>query len=138
MTVSQKIVTRNKMKIKYAFAGIIIILGIIFLLFGIGGKEFGGFPSLGFWILYVGILYTAIVTISFVLNRKKIIDERMEHIGYRASRLTTLVLMLFLFSVMVIDGIYTIEFRYYLFSSGLVCLYVLTYLISYKMIERKN
>jgi drug/metabolite transporter (DMT)-like permease len=138
MTVSTKVYTRNKMKMKYAFGTAIILIGILFLLFGIGGNEFAGFPSLGFWILFVGFIYMAIVTITVVSNREKIVDERMEHIGYRASRLTTLVLILFLFAVMIIDGIYTINVRYYLFSSGLICLYILTYLISYRMIERKS
>jgi len=136
MVVSKKVNTRNRIKTKYGFAIAIIIVGIIFSFFDVGGHEFAGFPSLGIWIIFIGVNGIIIISFSLVSKRERIIDERMEHIGYKASRVTTLVFVLFLFAFMILDGIYTITLRYYLFSSSLICIYIFTYLIAYKIIER--
>lgn len=138
MTVSKKINTRKQIKTKYAAAIGIIIIGILFQLFEIGGKEFAGFPSLGIWIIFTGAIIVFIVSLNLISKKEKIVDERMEHIGYKASRITTVVLILILFMTMVIDGVYTINLPYYLYASSLVCVYIFSYLISYKIIEKNS
>jgi len=138
MSVSKKVNTRKGIKTKYVVAIGIIFIGIIFHLFEIGGNGFVGFPSLGTWIIFTGFITTAIVSMNALSKREKIIDERMEHIGYKASRVTTLLLILALFFTMIIDGIYTISTPYYLYASFLVCFYIFSYLFCYKIIERKN
>jgi len=139
MPVSTKIDTKQRIKTKYAAAITIIIIGILFTIYDIGGKPFAGFPSLGIWILFTGVIAAAISTINLgSRKRERIIDERMEHIGYKASRITTIILILTLFATMVIDGIITITTPYYLYASFLVCFYIFTYTISYKFIEKNN
>jgi len=138
MTVSKKVNTKKNMKTKYAGAITIILIGILFQLLEIGGTQFAGFPSLGLWIIFTGFIMLSIVSMSVISKKEKIIDERMEHIGYKASRVTTLLLILVLFSTMVIDGIYTLNTPCYLYASFLICFYIFSYLISYKIIERNN
>ena len=136
MVVSKKLNTRNRIKTKYGVAIAIILVGIIFSIFDIGGHGFAGFLSFGIWIIFIGVIDFAVITFSIASKKDRIIDERMEHIGYKASRVTTLVFVLFLFAFMILDGIYTITLRYYLFLSSLICIYIYTYLIAYKIIER--
>lgn len=138
MPVSKKINTKKNMKTKYAGAIAIILIGAVFQLLEIGGTQFAGFPSLGLWIIFTGFIMLSIVSMSMLSKKEKIIDERMEHIGYKASRVTTLLLILVLFSTMVIDGIYTLNTPYYLYASFLICFYIFSYLLSYKIIERNN
>jgi hypothetical protein len=138
MTVSKKINTRKRIRVKYAVAIIIILSGILIEIFEIGGNPFAGFPSLGIWIIFIGFITTAIISMNVFSKKEKIVDERMEHIGYKASRVTTLILILTLFATMIIDGIQPINTRYYFYASFLVSFYILTYLISYKIIERNN
>jgi len=138
MPVSKKVNTRRRIKTKYATAIGLIIIGVLFQIFEIGGNEFSGFPSLGMWIIFTGFIFTAVVSMNVISKKEKIIDERMEHIGYKASHVTTMLLILALFATMIIDGIYTISTPYYLYASFLVCFYIFSYLISYKIIERNN
>jgi hypothetical protein len=138
MPVSKKVNTKKNMKTKYAGAITIIFIGTVFQLLEIGGTQFAGFPSLGLWIIFTGFIMLSIISISILSKKEKIIDERMEHIGYKAFRVTTLLLILVLFSTMVIDGIYTLNTPYYLYASFLICFYIFSYLISYKIIERNN
>lgn len=138
MVVSKKINTRKNIRIKYAAAILIIMAGILLEIFEIGADTFAGFPSLGIWIIFTGFITTAIISMNVLSKKEKIVDERMEHIGYKASRITTLILILTLFTTMIIDGIQPINTRYYFYASFLVTFYILTYLISYKIIERNN
>jgi L-asparagine transporter-like permease len=138
MPVSTKVNTRKGIRIKYTASIGIIVIGVLFQLLKIGGNEFAGFPSLGLWIIFIGFIATAIVSLNAFSKKEKIIDERMEHIGYKASRITTLLLILMLFATMILDGIYTISIRYYLYASFLVCFYIFSYLLTYKIIERNN
>ena len=138
MAVSKKANTNKNTMITMTFGVSLILIGIIFAYLGIGEQTFAGFPNLGVGIIFVGLVSMAITTIKRILRKDKIIDERMDHIGYKASRITTLVLIFVLFSIFIIDGIYEITFRYYLFASFLMCLFVFTYLIAYKLIERNS
>ena len=138
MPVSKKINTRKGIRAKYLAAIIIILSGVFLEILEIGGNPFAGFPSLGIWVIFTGFIATAIISLNVFSKKEKIIDERMEHIGYKASRVTTLILILSIFATMIIDGIQPINTRYYCFASFLVSFYILTYLISYKIIERNN
>ena len=138
MPVSRKINTKKNIKKKYAAAIGIILIGIIFELLEIGGNQFAGFPTIGLWIIFTGFITLSIVSMSLISKKEKIVDERMEHIGYKASRITALLLILVLFLTMVIDGIYTLNTPYYMYASFLICFYLFSYLISYKIIERNN
>lgn len=138
MAVSKKINTRKGIRIKYAAAFIIIIFGLLLEIYEVGGNTFAGFPSLGIWIIFTGFIMIAIISMNVFSKKEKIVDERMEHIGYKASRVTTLILILTLFATMIIDGIQPINTRYYFYASFLVSFYILTYLVSYKIIERSN
>jgi L-asparagine transporter-like permease len=138
MPVSKKIDTKKGIKTKYAVALAIIIIGILITIFNVGESEFAGFPSLGTWIIFTGAIIAAITTMKLSSKKERIIDERMEHIGYKASRVTTLMLILTLFSTMILDGIYTLTIPYHIYASFLVCFYIAVYVISYKVIERNN
>ena len=138
MAVSRKINTKKTFMFKSIWAVGLIIIGLILSLSGMGMDSFLGFPSIGIFLIYVGIVGLIFALFYFKSDKKRIVDERAEHIGYLASRATTLVLILTLFATMVIDGISTITVPYYLFASFLISFYVLCYLISYKLIELRN
>ena len=116
----------------------LIIIGIILSVMGVGVDGFIGFPSIGIFLMYIGIIALVLSLITLKSNKIRIIDERAEYIGYMASRVTTLILITSLFVTMVIDGVSKITVPYYLYASFLICFYVLCYLISYKLIELKN
>ena len=137
MTVSKKIWTKKSLAYRYLFSAGLILFGLTLNFFKIGENYFAGFNTVGNWIIYIAILISIIATISYKRKKKKIIDERMEKIGYHASRLTTLIFFISLFILMIIDGIYQITIRYYLFISYTICFYLIIYFIAYKILERK-
>jgi len=138
MVVSKKINTKQNIMIKSIWGIGLIIIGFICIVLNIGTEDFLGFPSIGIFLIFIGIIGLFITVFSLMSDKKKIIDERAEHIGYKASRVTTLVLILTLFMTMVLDGIHTITTPYYLYASFLMCFYILCYLISYKLISLYN
>ncbi len=122
---------------RYSFAIILIILGIILSYLNIG-NEFLGFSSVGFWLIYVGFIALAVVTLQLTLNKKRIVDERMEFVAIKAARITFIGIILFAFVIMIIDGIRPINIAYSYFMSYLICGIVLLYLISYKILLKFN
>jgi len=120
---------------RYGFALIVILSGLLLTYFNIG-NEFLGFSSVGTWLLYVGFLMIAIVTLQTLSNKKRIIDERMEYIASKSGRITFLVIILTSFAIMIIDGIKPITISYSYFMSYFICGIVLVYLISYKILLR--
>lgn len=118
------------------FALTIIISGIILEFFNIG-NEFLGFESVGLWLLYVGFVMLALITINAMNKKERIVDERMEVIGHQASKLTFLFIIIGAFIVMIWDGINPIEIAYSMFMSYVIVLIVIVYIISYKIIEKK-
>lgn len=138
LAVSRQINTKRTFKFKSIWAIGLIVVGILLSLFEMGVDGFLGFPSIGIFLIYIGIIGMVIALIPMISNKKKIIDERAEHIGYKASRVTTLALIIILFITVVIDGINTITVPYYLYASFLTCFYVICYLLSYKIIELRN
>jgi len=130
---------KNKLQTtrRYAFAVITLALGIALNFLEIG-KDFLGFQSVGNWLIYVGFVMLAIVTLQLMSNKKKIVDERVKFIAYKASRLTFVLMILAAFSIMIIDGVKAITTPYHLFMSYMIMYMVLVYLISYKILERFN
>jgi hypothetical protein len=122
---------------RYSFAIIIILTGLILNYKNIG-KEFLNFNSIGNWLIYIGFVMLAIVTLQFISGKKRIVDERSQFIGMKASRITYVAIILVAFVTMVIDGIKTITIPYSQFMSAFVCGVVLVYLVSYKILEKKN
>ena len=122
---------------KYAVAFNILVIGIILSTFGIG-TEFLGFSSIGNWMIYVGLVMFAIVTLQFFSNKKRIVDERAQFIGMKASRITYIFIILTAFVIMIIDGIKPITFPYSYFMADLICAIVFVYFISYKILEKYN
>lgn len=137
MTVSQKMWTKKSLAYRYLFSAGLILFGLILNFFNIGLGHFAGFNSVGSWVIYAGFLIAVIATISYKKKKKKIIDERMEKIGYHALRITNAIFILTLFLLMILDGIYQITTRYYLFISYIICFELLVYFITYKILERK-
>lgn len=122
---------------RYSFAASLITLGIVLSYFNIG-NEFLGFSSLSLWLIYVGFVMLAVITLQMLFKKKRIVDERMEFIAAKASRITFMGIILFAFIIMIIDGIKPIEFAYSYFMSYFICGIVLLYAISYKILLRFN
>lgn len=133
--ISQKAFGKKQAVPRYVFAIIVLIAGIILEYLGIG-KNFLGFESVGNWLIFVGFIMLAIITISLMSQRKKIVDERMEKIAYSASRVVFLFVILGAFVVMILDGIKPIEVSYSMFMSHLIAWVVLVYIVSYKILEK--
>lgn len=138
MVVSQKVITKKVKIFKYAFAAFLILLGVTFKILGIGNRDFFSFNSVAFYLIYIGFLMLAIVTLTNFLKKDKIIDERMEKIGYKAYRTTFSVMFLAAFALMIYDGIKTVQVDLSNFVSYTVCFVLLVYVISYKLLERYN
>ena len=122
---------------RYGFALIVIIAGILLEHFNIGG-EFGGFGSVGYWLLYVGIVMLAVATFQLLLGKKRIVDERSQFIGMKAARITYVFIILTLFVTMIMDGIKPITIPYSQFMATLICGITLVYFVSYKILEKYN
>lgn len=118
---------------RYSFATLLIISGIVLSYFNLG-KEFLGFSSVGLWLIYVGFVMLTIITLQMLFKKKRIVDERMEFIAAKASRITFMGIILFAFIIMIIDGIKPIEFAYSYFMSYFICGIVLLYAISYRIL----
>jgi uncharacterized protein YacL len=129
--------TKNKKQIawRYGFGIVLVVVGLLFIRF-YEGKEFLGFSSVGSWMVYVGFLMLAVITLQLISNKKRIIDERMEFVATKAARLTFVGIILTAFIVMIADGIKTITIPYSYFMSYFVCGIVLFYFVSYKILLR--
>lgn len=133
----QEDIGSKKLIWRYIFAASIIILGIILSYFNIG-NEFLGFSSVSLWLIYVGFIMIIVISLQALFKKKRVVDERMEFIASKASRITFVGIILFAFMIMILDGIKPIEFPYSYFMSYFICGVVLLYLISYKILLRLN
>jgi uncharacterized membrane protein len=130
----QKNISRKDLVWRYGFAIITIIVGATLSYLNMG-NEFLGFSSVGTWLIYVGFVMLAVITLH---NKKRIVDERMLFVATKASRITFVGIILFAFIVMVIDGVKPIGVAYSIFMSYFICGIVLLYLVSYKILLRYN
>lgn len=130
-------VTKLQVTSRYVFALVILIAGIILGALDIG-KEFLGFSSIGTWLIYVGFIMLTVITLQLLKNKKRIVDERMRLIAYKASRITFVLMILAAFIIMIIDGINAITIPYSMFMSYIIAYMIFVYFISYKILERFN
>ncbi|MGV8151524.1 MAG: DUF2178 domain-containing protein [Candidatus Nanoarchaeia archaeon] len=137
MAVSKKHTTKKTTLIKIMLGISLIVLGIVLNNYNIGGEDFFGYGSVGGYLIYVGILICILAIIMSYRNKNKIVDERMEKIAYKAMWITFLFIIILSFCIMIIDGINPINMKYSQFMSYFVCLIILFYAISYKILERK-
>jgi hypothetical protein len=122
---------------KYFFAFICIISGAIIEYLKVG-RDFLGFSSVGTWLIYIGFVMLAVISLQAISNKKRIVDERMKLLAFKASRITFVLVIFAAFVIMIIDGIKTITIPYSLFMSYLIAYLMLVYVIAYKIIERYN
>lgn len=133
--ISKKDLAKKNAIPRYVFAFILVVGGIILDYLNIT-REFLGFESVGNWLVFVGFIMVAVITLQIISNKKRIVDERMEKLGYKASRITFLFIIIGAFIVMVWDGISPIGIAYSMFMSHLIAWVMLVYFVSYKILER--
>lgn len=122
---------------RYGFALAVIVAGIVINTV-LSGKEFLGFSSVGNWMIYVGIVMLAVITLQLISNKKRLVDERSQFIGMKAARWTYVFIILALFVTMIIDGIRPISTPYAQFMSMLIFGITIVYFVTYKILERFN
>ena len=122
---------------RVSFALVMILLGLIFSYLKMG-SEFLGFASVGAWLIYVGFVMLAVTSLQMISKRKRVVDERMQFVATKASRITFAAVILFAFFVMILDGIKPITVSYSYFMSYLICGLTLVYFVSYKILLRYN
>lgn len=127
--------TKKHIIARYVFAFFVVVAGILSQYFNLG-KEFLGFSSVGTWLIYVGFVMLAIITLQVISNKKRIVDERMQFVASKAAGITYIAIIFFAFAVMVADGIKPINIPYSYFMSYLISGIVLVYFISYKILLR--
>jgi uncharacterized membrane protein len=132
-------VKKTKVQItwRYLFSLAVLVLGLLLTSFEVGG-EFLGFSSVGTWLIYIALVMFAVFTLQLFANKKRIVDERMNLIAFKTSRVTFVMILLSAFLVMIIDGVKPIEVPYHMFMSYLICYMILVYAISYKILEGFN
>jgi uncharacterized membrane protein len=131
-----KLYTRKQMTWRYGFALIAIIAGILLNYLNLGA-EFFAYGSVGNYLISIGFLILFLTTLFYISKKEKVIDERMEKIGYKASRVTFLFMVIGAFVIMLWDGIEKITIPYQISMSYFVCTLLIIYFIAYKWIERK-
>lgn len=120
-----------------------IIFGVGMMAFGIileglnVGREYLGFPSIGSWLIYVGVLSIILSIVQSFVKKEKKIDERMVHLANKANRITFLAVIILSFIVMVVDGIISITLPYGLFMSYFLCFIVFFHLAVYRILLGK-
>lgn len=132
---TRKVVTKKNIIARYVFAFVLVVAGIVANYMNLA-DEFLGFQSVGNWLIFVGFIMFAVVTISAISKKDRIVDERMEKIAYMSSRVTFIFIILGAFVVMVWDGISKINVPYSIFMSNMMAWIVLVYFVSYKIIEK--
>ncbi len=130
---------KTRAKIIYGWGLVLILVGLILNHFKIGSPNFEIFGGIGNWLIYIGFIGLIIATVRLLTKKKqKKVDERMEFVATKALRITFLFLLLAAFAIMIIDGIKTITIPYHLFMSYSICVLLITYFISYKILLRYN
>ncbi len=134
---SKKVYTKKRMILKYSFGVLIILIGILLNYLNLG-QDFFSYKSVGNYLIAVGFLILFISTIFYITKKKKIIDERMEKIGYQSSRITFSFVFLIAFIIMIYDGIKEITISYQIFMSYFICITLIIYIVTYRILERKK
>ncbi len=122
---------------RYSF-GIAIILAGLILNYKDIGREFFAFSSVGNWLIYTGFIMFGIITLQLISGKKRKVDERTQFIGMKSASWTYIFIILAAFVIMIIDGIKPITISYSYFMSYLICGIILVYVLTYKILERRN
>ncbi|GEM_PF-3532789 len=101
---------------RYVFALAVVSLGVVFVCENVG-SEFFGFGSVGNWLIYVWFVMLAVISLQMIINKKRIVDERMMAMAFEASRITFVFVIFSAFVVIVLDGVKSIAIPYRLFMS---------------------
>ena len=134
-----KIKNKTKAKIIYGWAFALILVGLMLNYLDIGSPDFKIFGGVGNWLIYVGFIGLITVTARVLIKkRQKVVDERMEFIATKALRITFISLLLGSFIIMIIDGINKITLPYHMFMSYMICVLLVVYFISYKILLKLN
>lgn len=126
---------KTQMAFRYGFAFLLVSAGILLNYFQIGGEYFG-FSSIGNWLIFIGFVMFIVITLNF-RKGKRMVDERMQLIALKASKIAFVFLIFGAFIIMVIDGIKPIAIPYSIFMSNLIAWIVLVYFVAYKILERR-
>jgi len=129
---------KRNIVLRYAFALVLIIGGILSEIFGIGQGFFAGFPSLGIWLVWAGFLMLMVVTLNLIVGKKRVIDERMEYVAAKASRLTFLAFVIIAFALMIADGVSPIGTPVHMLMAYLVGAMMLVYYAAYYLMLARN
>lgn len=129
---------KTRVTIMYSIAVVWIMLGLLLNHFNLGSSDFQIYGSVGNWLIYIGFIGLIIATVRliFISKKRKTVDERMYFVAAKALRIAFLCLFIVAFIIMIIDGIKPITTPYHLFISYLVCIILIVYIISYKILLR--
>lgn len=132
------------------FIGIIILgsitLGITFLgekylNFKLNENMIGTYSGFGCGLIVMGVILLS-KNILILKNEKKLrqvrisnTDERNKEISLKASRIALVFMLVSMYLVALIGGLWYPEITLILFS--IICLFLVVYLIAYKVISRK-
>lgn len=119
--------------LRYSFAVAMLLVGLIANKYNFG-NEFLGFSSVGNWLIYIGFVMIAVVFLQSLVKKKRVVDERMLFVASKASRITFLFIIMFSFVIMIVDGFNKIDMQYSYFMSYFICIIILVYVISYKIL----
>jgi uncharacterized membrane protein len=126
----------DKKNYKIIFGVGMMALGIVLEMLNVG-VEYLGFPSVGSWLIYVGVLSIILSIVQSLRKKERKVDERMVHLANKANRITFLAVILVSFAIMVIDGIVSIDIPYSLFMSYFICGITFFHLAVYRIFLRK-
>lgn len=134
-----KMETKIRIQIMYGIALVCIIAGLLFNYFNVGSPNFQIYGSVGNWLVYIGFAGIIIATVKLLIRKKQNKgDERMEFVATKSLRITFLFTIIGSFAIMIIDGIKTITLPYHLFMSYMICILLIIYLVTYKLLLRYN
>lgn len=127
---------QKNMFVRGSFGFGLIIIGLLLNAFGVTGVAFQEMGGVGGWLIMVGFISLMITVLQKLRGKKKQVDERVEFIAARASRIVFLALIIAAFVIMVIDALVAITLPYYLFMAYLISGVVLVYVLAYKQLEK--
>ncbi len=127
--------TKKRVGWRYGFAIFLIIAGLLLTYLHVG-EQFLGFSSVGAWLVYIGFIMLAVITLQLMFRQRRLVDERMEFVASRAARITFIAVILAAFIVMIVDGIHPITLPYSMFMSYFITGIVFIYFVSYRILLR--
>ncbi len=128
---------KTRITLMYSLALAWLTLGLLLNHFNIGSSDFQIYGSVGTWLIYMGFIGIIIATVRLVVHKKeRVIDERMEFVAAKSLRFIFLCFFILAFVIMIVDGIRPITTPYHLLMSYLVCIMLVIYVATYKILLR--